>query len=88
VYITSQEGHLIINVEMKPETAKALKEDGATDDDLNQPPIPIGLLPGDGDRYIVVDGPAKGMKGYFARDAAKAIKGAHIGGRMAVKLPS
>jgi CubicO group peptidase (beta-lactamase class C family) len=88
VYITSQTGHLIINVEMKPETAKALKEDGATDDDLNQPPIPIGLLPGDGDRYIVVDGPAKGMKGYFARDAAKAIKGAHIGGRMAVKLPS
>ena len=88
VYITAQQGHLVIDVEVKPEVRKALLEDGTSEDELNQPPIPIGMLAGDGDRYIVIEGPGKGMKGYFARDAAGAIKGAHIGGRMAVKLSS
>ena len=39
----------------------------------------------DGRVEIVAEGPAKGMKGYFARDAAGHVKGAHIGGRMATK---
>jgi hypothetical protein len=48
--------------------------------------VPIGFLPGDGDRYVVTGGAAKGMKGYFARDAAGHVKGAHIGGRMATRI--
>ena len=31
-------------------------------------------------------GPAKGMKGYFVRDAAGAIEGVHVGGRLATKV--
>jgi CubicO group peptidase (beta-lactamase class C family) len=85
-YITADAGRLSIRVEPKPETRKALMEDGATAEDLEQPPIVIGMLPGDGDTYIVAEGPAKGMKGYFARDAAGHIKGAHIGGRMATRV--
>lgn len=85
VDITAVGGALSVQVTPKPETRKALLEDGAEPSDLEQPPIPIGMLPGDGDRYIVTDGPAKGMKGYFVRDASGRVTGAHIGGRMATR---
>jgi hypothetical protein len=52
----------------------------------DEPPIPLGLLPGDGDRYIVPDGPAKGMKGYFTRGEDGRINGVHVGGRHANKV--
>jgi len=86
VHISATAGQLSAKIEPKPETRAALREEGASDDDIEQPPIAIGMLPGDGDRYIVVDGPAKGMKGYFARDAAGRITGVHIGGRMATRV--
>jgi CubicO group peptidase (beta-lactamase class C family) len=86
VHITAAGGSLLVHVKPKPETVKALTEDGVDPSDLEQPPIPIGFLAGDGDRYIVIDGAGKGMKGYFARDAAGHVKGAHIGGRMATKI--
>ena len=84
VHITADNGRLLIGTEIKPEVLAQLRESG-TEVDEEQPPIPIGLLPGDGDRYIVTDGPAKGMKGYFARGADGAITGAHVGGRMATR---
>jgi hypothetical protein len=87
VYIAASSGLLSIKVEPKPETIAALREEGTDVSEIEQPPIVIGMLPGDGDRYVVADGPAKGMKGYFARDDAGRIKGAHIGGRMATRLP-
>lgn len=87
-YITAQGGRLAIKVEPNAETIAALHEEGTDPADLEQPPIIIGMLPGDGDRYIVAEGPAKGMKGYFTRDASGAVTGAHIGGRMATRLPS
>ncbi len=51
-----------------------------------QPPFPLALVAGDGDPFVVTDGPAKGMRGYFAREAAGQIAGVHVGGRMAVKV--
>ena len=84
VYIKPENGRLLIETEVKPEVLAQLRESG-TEVDEEQPPIPIGLLPGDGDRYIVTDGPAKGMKGYFARDTDGTITGAHVGGRMATR---
>ena len=86
VHITADAGRLSAKVEPKPETVAALREEGTDPADLEQPPIILGMLPGDGDRYIVAEGPAKGMKGYFARDAAGHVKGAHIGGRMATRV--
>jgi hypothetical protein len=44
------------------------------------------MLPGDGDRYIVPEGPAKGMRGYFVRDDAGRIVGIHVGGRYAERV--
>lgn len=52
----------------------------------DQPPFPLALVAGDGDPFVVTDGPAKGMRGYFAREAAGQIAGVHVGGRMAVKV--
>ncbi|HJT37658.1 MAG TPA: serine hydrolase domain-containing protein [Actinomycetota bacterium] len=78
------EGRLVIDVELKPETRKQLLEEGA--EEPKQPPIPIAILPGEGDRYIVTDGPAKGMKGYFARGANGAVEAVHVGGRLATRV--
>ena len=81
--ITAGDGHLVVNVQIKPEMAAALAEAG--EEVPEQPPIPLGLLDGDGDRYIVADGPAKGMKGYFVRDDSGTIAAVHLGGRLATR---
>lgn len=81
--LSVEDGHLLVNVEIKPETKKQLMEEGF--EEPEQPPIPIGLLPGEDDRYIVIDGPAKGMRGYFMRDGDGRITGVHVGGRLATK---
>ena len=50
-----------------------------------EPPLPLGLLPG-GDRYVVTDGPGKGMTGYFRRDASGRVDALHLGGRLALRV--
>ena len=77
-------GGLEITVDIKPETRKLLEAEG--EDVAEQPAIPMGLLPGSDDRYIVTDGPAKGMKGYFVRDANGGIESVHVGGRLATRV--
>src|SRR5205085_6333133 len=72
--LTAADGLLIIDVTIRPEVLEQLGEQEA-----DEPPIPIGILAGDGDRYIVPDGPAKGMKGYFTRDDSGEINGIHLG---------
>ncbi len=83
-HVVAKNGGLEITVELKAEAKERLRAEGE-DVDQEQPPIPIGLLPGEGDRYIVTDGPAKGMKGYFMRDESGEISGVHVGGRLATK---
>ena len=82
--ITAEDGALLLNVRPKPETIREMREQG--EDPPEQPPIPLGLLPGEGDRYVVTDGPAKGMKGYFVRSEAGEIEAVHAGGRLAERL--
>ena len=43
------------------------------------------MLAGDGDRYVVTEGPAKGMRGYFTRSDAGDVTGVHLGGRLATR---
>jgi CubicO group peptidase (beta-lactamase class C family) len=81
--LTAEGGSLVFNVKIKPEIREQLRQQGEDVDE--PPPIPIGLLPGDGDRYIVTDGPAKGMKGYFVRDASGKVEAVHVGGRLATR---
>jgi len=83
--ITAAGGHLVATVEIKPETAAVLQEAGEEVPD--QPPMPLAILAGDGDQYVVPDGPGKGMRGYFARDADGAVTGVHLGGRLATRVP-
>jgi hypothetical protein len=48
--------------------------------------MPLGLLGENDDRYVITDGAAKGMKGYFARDADGGVNAVHLGGRLATKV--
>jgi len=81
--IAAEGGRLILNVRPKPETIAQLRDAG--EDVPEQPPIPLGILPGEGDRYIVSDGPAKGMKGYFVRGKSGEVESIHVGGRLATR---
>jgi hypothetical protein len=81
--IVIEEGHLVLNPEVKPDYLKKLIAAG--EDEPEPEPIPLGLLPGEGDRYIVIDGPAKGMKGYFVRGESGGVDGIHVGGRLATR---
>ena len=79
--LVPDDGLLMATATIKPEVLAELNEPPS-----DEPPIPLGLLPGDGDRYIVPDGPAKGMKGYFTRGEDGLINGVHVGGRHANKV--
>jgi CubicO group peptidase (beta-lactamase class C family) len=83
--IIAEGGRLVVKIEIKPEMRDALREAGE-DPDEEQPAIPIALLAGDGDQYVVPDGPAKGMRGYFSRDADGQVNGVHLGGRLATRV--
>jgi CubicO group peptidase (beta-lactamase class C family) len=83
--ITAEQGRLSVAVEIKPEMRAVLREAGE-DPDQEQPAIPLALLAGDGDQYVVPDGPAKGMRGYFTRDGSGKVDGVHLGGRLATRV--
>jgi hypothetical protein len=46
------------------------------------------MLAADGLEYILAEGPAKGMKGYFAADSSGNITGVQLGGRLATRVAS
>jgi len=83
--IEPDQGHLEIRVRIKPETLAQLTEAGQEPPD-DQPPFRIGLIEGKPDHYVVTEGPAKGMKGYFTRSASGDVDGVHVGGRLATRL--
>ena len=80
--ISAKDGGLLVKAEIDPEVWKQISEDEIPD----QPPIPLGMLDGPGDRYVVPEGEGKGMKGYFARDAAGKVAAVHLGGRLAERV--
>jgi hypothetical protein len=69
---------LRIDVRLKPEVRAALDTDPGPD----YPPADIGLLPGDGDEYIVTEGGLKGLRGFFSRDESGAVVGVDVAGRL------
>ena len=82
VDVTAEGGRLLAQVAIKPEMKEALGEDDAEP----QPPFVFGLLSADGDQYVVAEGPAKGMKGYFSRGSDGRVDGVHVGGRLASRV--
>jgi hypothetical protein len=85
VEIAVEGGRLSATVQIKPEMLAVLREQGE-DVPEEQPPVPLALIAGDGDQYIVPEGPAKGMRGYFSRDAEGNVDGVHLGGRLATRV--
>jgi CubicO group peptidase (beta-lactamase class C family) len=84
--ITAANGGLVAKVELRPEVLAQLREEMDLDEDPeDQPPFVLGLLGGEGDRYVVAEGPAKGMKGYFVRGASGEVESVHLGGRLATR---
>ncbi|MGH2759005.1 MAG: serine hydrolase domain-containing protein [Actinomycetota bacterium] len=81
-HVSAADGGLVMRTEVRPEVWAKLSEDPVPEPDDH----PIGMLPGDVDRYIITGGEAKGMKGYFARDASGQIEAVHIGGRLAQRV--
>jgi CubicO group peptidase (beta-lactamase class C family) len=79
--LTVTDGVLVIETTIRPEVLEQLGEEAE-----DEPPVPIGILAGDGDRYIVPEGPAKGMRGYFTRGDDGRIDGIHLGGRYAERV--
>ena len=81
--IEARQGLLVAQIEIKPETLKELTDAG---EDIPDPePFVLGIIEGDGDRYVVAEGDAKGMKGYFRRNDAGEIDAVHVGGRLATR---
>jgi CubicO group peptidase (beta-lactamase class C family) len=81
-HLTIADGELLAKVEVKPDVWAQIAEGDPPD----EPPMPIGMLSADGDAYVVSSGPAKGMKGYFARDDRGNVDAVHLGGRLAMKV--
>jgi CubicO group peptidase (beta-lactamase class C family) len=85
VGITPAPGGLTLKIVPKEEAIKELTESGE-DPPPDYPPFPLKFLPGEGDRYIITEGLAKGMKGYFVRDDSGKVEAVHIGGRLATRV--
>jgi CubicO group peptidase (beta-lactamase class C family) len=84
ITVDGDRGGLVLTAEIKPEALAKLMDSG--EDPPDNPPFPVGILPGPGDRYVVTDGPAKGMKGYFVRGSDGRVESVHVGGRLATRV--
>ena len=75
------DGHLEVEGKPTPAVLKILKQMGR-EAPKKQPPIKFAILPDD--RFVVIEGPAKGMKGEYQR-VSGVVSGINFGGRLAVK---
>jgi hypothetical protein len=82
--IATDGAKLTLAVDIKPEIRAAAAEDLPP----GYRPAEIGLLRGDGDEYILVDGGMKGQRGFFTRDDSSAVVGVDLGGRMFSRVPT
>jgi CubicO group peptidase (beta-lactamase class C family) len=83
-HVTVADGGLSLLPEVRPEVWAKISQDEMPEPEA----YPLGMLPGDGDRYVITEGEGKGMKGYFARNSDGAVEAVHIGGRLAQRVPS
>ncbi|MRH89435.1 serine hydrolase [Nocardia sp. SYP-A9097] len=69
---------LSLECKIKPEIRAAAETELPQD----HPPFPFGLLPGEGDEYIITEGSFKGQRGYFSRNDSGKIIGLDLAGRL------
>jgi CubicO group peptidase (beta-lactamase class C family) len=82
-HITIEEGALRVKIDLDPEVLAKIREMSESEPE-QEPPFGIGLLADD--KYIVTDGKAKGMRGFFTRDDAGQVSGINLGGRLATRV--
>ncbi|MGH2444015.1 MAG: serine hydrolase, partial [Chloroflexota bacterium] len=82
VQVALEEGKLLVRSEPNAEARQKAREAGEEEDE-QMPPFPIAVLAND--KYVVDGGPAKGMRGFFARDEAGMLTGINLGGRLATR---
>jgi len=70
--------HLRLAAAMKPQIRAAAHGEAPPD----HPPFNLGLLPGDGDEYVITDGALKGQRGFFTRAHDGSVAGVDLGGRL------
>ncbi len=82
--IAAGDAGLTLAVGIKPEIR------AASDTELppDYAPAAIGLLPGDGDEYILTEGGMKGQRGFFTRDRSGAVVGVDLAGRLFTRAPT
>jgi CubicO group peptidase (beta-lactamase class C family) len=81
-HVAVVDGGLVLHMELKPET-KAELGDAVPD----YPPFPLGILPGQGDEYVITGGPAKGLRGYFVLEPDGAVSAVDLSGRVHARRP-
>jgi CubicO group peptidase (beta-lactamase class C family) len=75
VDLTAMQGRLIAKIRI---TDTSLIPEGESPE---QPDVPLAIVVGDGDKYVIPEGDAKGMKGYFSRGADGRVDGVNFSGR-------
>lgn len=86
VHVIEEGGQLQVKIEPSPEALARARERGDKDADEeheDQPAQPIAILADD--KYVLAEGPAKGMRGYFVRDESGSVTGINLGGRLATR---
>jgi CubicO group peptidase (beta-lactamase class C family) len=73
-----------IDTRIKPEIRAGAKTELPPDAE----PADIGLLPGDQDEYIIINGAYKGLRGIFTRDQDGVIVGVDLAGRIFKRVPT
>ncbi len=76
--ITAEGAMLRLEVLIKPEIRASADIDLPAD----HAPFDFGLLPGDGDEYVITGGAFQGQRGFFTRDAGGAVVGVDLAGRL------
>ena len=83
IAMTASEGRLVATVTIKETMAAALAEAG--EDVPQQPPYVLAMVAGQPDQYVIDEGDAKGMKGFFTRNDDGEVDGVNLGGRLATR---
>jgi CubicO group peptidase (beta-lactamase class C family) len=84
VTIGTDRTRLRLEVRIKPEIRAAADKELPPDIE----PSDVGLLPGDGDEYVITSGALNGQRGFFTRDDSGAVVGIDLAGRFAKRVPT
>jgi CubicO group peptidase (beta-lactamase class C family) len=82
--IDTDHAGLRLEVLLRPEIRVAADKELPPD----HAPFPFGLLPGDGDEYVITGGAFTGQRGFFTRDHRGQVVGVDLAGRLFTRQPA